>query len=90
MNTYKILADAEDNWIRDGEKVKLNVDQIKKGKDWHKLNNKYKSFVLNNANTIFTVKFEEKYGDKPSLVTFAEDNIWLWWVEDLIRLTDDK
>ena len=88
LDTYKILADAEDNWIKEGEKVKLNVKKITSRPDWQRLTERYRTFVMENANTVFTVKYEEKYGGTPSLVTFDEDNTWLFWVGDLIVIKD--
>ena len=86
-----IMNAAEDNQlIKEGEKVKLDVNKITIRADWQKMNERYRTFVMDNTNTTFTVKYEEKYGDKPSLVTFAEDSTWLWWVGDLIVLKDVK
>lgn len=86
-----IMNAAEDNQlIKEGEKVKLDVKRITGRADWQKMNEKYRTFVMDNAKVIFTVRYEEKYGDKPSLVTFAEDSTWLWWVGDLIVIKDDK
>lgn len=76
--------------IQEGEKVKLDVKKITSRPDWQKMTERYRSFVMDNTNTVFTVKYEERYGDKPSLVTFAEDSTWLWWVGDLVTLKDIK
>lgn len=80
------IFNTDDSWIKEGEKVKLNVEKIKIHKDYKRLTEGYKDFISNNADTIFTVKFEEKYGEYPSLVTFQEDSTWLFHVGDLIRL----
>lgn len=86
-----VLGVAENiKYIQEGEKVKLDVKKITSREDWSRLTERYRSFVMSNANTVFTVKYEEKYGDKPSLVTFAEDTMWLWWTGDLIVLKDVK
>lgn len=86
-----VLNAVDDSkWIQEGEKVKLDVKKITGRNDWQKLTERYRSFVMDNAKTVFTVQYEEKYGKKPSLVTFAEDNTWLWWVGDLIVVKDNK
>ena len=87
-NKIAAIMNAADNnhLIKEGEKVRLDVKKITGRNDWKTLTERYRAFVMDNAKTVFTVKYEEKYGDKPSLVTFAEDSTWLWWVGDLIRL----
>jgi len=86
-----IMNAVDDNQIiKEGEKVKLDVKRITGRPDWQKMNEKYRTFVMDNAKGVFTVQYEEKYGDKPSLVTFAEDTTWLWWVGDLIVIKDVK
>jgi hypothetical protein len=91
-NKISDIISAADSikYIQEGEKVKLDVKKITGREDWQKLTERYRSFVMSNVNTIFTVQYEEKYGDKPSLVTFVEDNTWLWWTGDLIVLKDVK
>lgn len=89
-NKIAAIMDAVDDnqLIKEGEKVKLDVKKITSRDDWQKLTERYRTFVMENANTVFTVKYEEKYGGTPSLVTFDEDNTWLFWVGDLIVIKD--
>ncbi len=91
-NRISTMLDIVDDisLIKEGEKVKLDVKKITGRADWQKASERYRSFVMENKNTVFTVQYEEKYGIKPSLVTFAEDNTWLWWTGDLIVVKNDK
>jgi len=71
--------------IPEGSKVKLDVDKIKAHPDYIKLTDKYKNWVADNRNKVFTVKYEEKYGESPNLVALEEDDIgWLFPISDLV------
>lgn len=79
--------------LKEGEKVKLNYDQITGRKSWHKYNPVYKAFVEANKDRIFTVEFDEVHETRPSLVCLAEDDKEvksLWWEGDLIRVEKDN
>ena len=44
-----------------------------------------------NKDTVFTVEYDEKYKNKPSLVCLKEDTTdpkWLFWVGDLIEVKE--
>lgn len=79
---------------RIGDKCKVNVERITGRKEWSKLNPKYKQFVLDNKNTIFTVqqdKFKPHKDGFVSIVSLVEDTTepkWLWCVDDLIKIED--
>lgn len=72
-----------------GRKVKINVDKIiDRVKD--KMLPKYKEFLENNKNKIFTAQ-ATKNTVEPELYTLLEDNSkpkWTFWCEDLIVLKD--
>ena len=74
--------------LAEGTKVKLNYESITSEPDYKKKVTRYKEFVENNKDTIFTVQYDEKYKNKPILVSLAEDDNevkWLWHCEsDLI------
>jgi len=71
--------------IPEGTKVKLNIDKIKSHPDYNKLTSKYKSWVNENKDKVFTVKYEKYYGDNPNIVALLEDEIgWNFYVGDLI------
>lgn len=66
------------NNIQSGDKVTLNIEAIKSRKNYDSMTENYKTFVEENAGRVFTAKVE-----KNSLVTFEEDNTWLFWGGDL-------
>lgn len=86
IKTYLNFANKDSKVIiQNGAKVKLDIDKIKAHPDYVKLTDKYKNWVANNSNKAFTVKYEEKYGDSPNLVSLEEDEIgWLFHISDLI------
>lgn len=81
----------EDNWngwIKEGEKVKLDIDRIT-SRNWDGLTPKYKTFVTDNEDIQFTVKYVEIYGKHPHIVTFQEDDTWRFWIGYLIKVDDE-
>ena len=76
--------------IKEGDKVKLDIKSIMSHPNYDRLTDKYRSYVLTNANKIFTVTYEKRMGENPDLVTFKEDNTWIWREEDLIVIKDVK
>ena len=78
--------------IPEGTKVKLNYENITNEPDYTKKVKAYREFVENNKDKIFTVQYDEKYKNKPILVSFKEDTNdikWLWYCEtDLIVLDE--
>lgn len=78
--------------IPEGTKVKLNYENIINEQDYTKKVKAYREFVENNKNKIFTVQYDEKYKNKPILVSLKEDTSeikWLWYCEtDLIVLDE--
>ena len=78
--------------IPEGTKVKLNYENIINEPDYTKKVKAYREFVENNKNKIFTVQYDEKYKNKPILVSLKEDTNeikWLWYCEtDLIVLDE--
>jgi hypothetical protein len=71
--------------IPEGTKVKLDIEKIKAHPDYEKRTPKNKKWIDDNIDNIFTVKYEEYYGDNPVVVAFLEDEIgWNFHVMDLI------
>lgn len=78
--------------LYEGTKVQLNYKEMESHPDWGKLNPKYKEFVENNRNTIFTVEYDpikkkNNTSDKSSMVCLKEDITvpkWLFFTSDLI------
>lgn len=80
--------------IPEGTKVMLNYDSITNEPDYKAKVEGYRDFVENNKDKIFTVQYDEKYRNKPVLVSLAEDTNeikWLWHCEsDLIVIDEDE
>jgi hypothetical protein len=72
--------------LPEGTRVKLNTEKIFKLEDFADRQPRWRKFVQENRNTVFTVEYDPRFGDTPSLVQLAEDpNIikFLWEVGDL-------
>lgn len=75
--------------LKEGQRVKLNVDKIKNHPDWDKLTKKYRNWVELHKEDIFTVEYDKNHQDKPTLVCLQEDSSepkWLFFVGDLIEI----
>jgi hypothetical protein len=68
--------------IKPGDKVKINVNSLK----WQEktLTPKFLEFIDENVNTIFTVKAYLPFNGY--LYTFVENDTWLFYVDNLIKL----
>lgn len=68
--------------LKPGDKVKIDV----KAFDWKKstLTKKFMDFVNSNADVIFTLKEYRNNGS--TLWAFEEDDNWLFWGDDLIKV----
>lgn len=53
----------ESKWIKDGEQVKLNVDQIMARSGYNNLQDDYKTFVEENRETVFIAQLYRKRED---------------------------
>ena len=76
-------------YLKEGDKVKIDVERIKKRTTWDRMRSDLKEFVLSNEDTVFTVEFDEFHEKYPSLVCFKEDTKdpkALWSELDLIRV----
>lgn len=70
--------------FQEDDKVKLDVEKIKRRKDYKKLNPRYKEFVESNADTLFTVHLERE-----TLISLKEQPEWLFWSGSLIKVKGD-
>lgn len=76
-------------FLKEGQKVKLNLKSIKSHPDYNKLTEKYRNWIDENLDKEFTVEYDEKYKDNPTLVCLKEDTTypkWLFWEGDLIEI----
>ena len=79
---YQKRYDDTEPLLAEGTKVKLDVDKILSTKQRRHLSQKYIDFV-------FTVEYESRFGDEPSIVLLKEDDTdpkWLWWAGELIAV----
>ena len=57
----------------EGDKVKIDYLGITSRVDYERRRPEYRSFIEENKDTIFTVKYDEKYRNNPWLVSLEED-----------------
>lgn len=84
------IADRIDQKLEDGDRVKLNVDQIVRRKDYSKMQPEYRNFVETNRDRAFTAHLYRKREDGFSaMVELAEEPKWLFWYGDLIKIEEE-
>jgi hypothetical protein len=86
-----LIPDVEPNPLREGEKVKIDVERIKSYPTWDAGNLAYKQFVLDNVDTIFTIEFEEKQKKDKLACVLKEDSSpikWIFYQADLLRIEE--
>ncbi len=69
--------------IPEGAKVRLDVEKIKAGKNYVRMNPEYKEFVESSEGVTFTAHVEEG-----CFVSLKENPKWLFWSGDLSRVED--
>lgn len=92
MRDYIHGENDDVNILAEGTRVRLNYDSIVNEPVYKSKLNRYKKFVNANKDTIFTVEYDEKYKDKPILVSLKEDDSkvkWLWHCESDLIVVDD-
>lgn len=70
--------------FQEGDKIKLDVEKIKRRKDYERLNPRYKEFVESNADTVFTAHLERE-----TLISLKEQPEWLFWSGSLIKVKEE-
>jgi hypothetical protein len=91
FDILKHLDDIDNNKVlyEEGESVKLNYESITSQPDYQNMNPKYIEFVETHKNDAFTVEYDLRHKENPTLVCLKEDQSdpkWLWWVEFLIKI----
>lgn len=74
------------NSIPNGTQVKLNLSAIQKDPNYQRKSDKWKAWIEQHKEEIFTVEYDPKFGDQPKVVTLKEDTSdpkWLWFIGDL-------
>lgn len=75
--------------LPEGCKVKLDTEVLKGGIDYNRKTEKWKQWIENHQDDTFTVEYESRFGDEPSIVLLKEDDTdpkWLWWAGELIAV----
>lgn len=84
------LSDDVENWLHDGDKVRLNVKQITERSDYAKTQAEYRDFVESSEGRIFTARLYRKRPDGFSaVIELAEEPKWMFWHGDLIRVQSE-
>ena len=84
-------ADAMENApnIRDGDRVKLDIERIMGRFDYAQMSELYRAFVESNKDTVFTARAHRQREDGFSAIfSLAEAPEWLFWYGDLKRIED--
>ena len=81
-----ILAGEDLHPLIEGEKVKIDCDIIKSYPFWTDSNPKYKEFVENSKDKIFTVELEEKQKKNGLTCVLKEDESPLKWIFNRFEL----
>lgn len=71
--------------FNEGDRVKLDVEEITSRKDYERLNPKYREFVESNRDTVFTAHLE-----RDTLISFVEQPEWLFWSGILIKVEEES
>jgi hypothetical protein len=75
------------SYIPDGKIVKLNYDHIVNHPQYPKMVSKYKAWVEENKDTLFTTFFNPDDSRRPDLINLKKDGIkqiWVFFYADLI------
>lgn len=97
IDLIKLIKDAEsalkrstfntDWYLKENDKVKIDVEKIKSRSDFTKLEPEYQRFVKDNGERIFTVHLYRKSKDGFStLIELKEEPKFLFIQTDLIRV----
>lgn len=84
--------------LNEGEKVKLDYEKIVSDVNYKNKKDRYKQFIEDNKDRIFTVVYDEKFGRNPTkkapwLVCLQEDETnpkWLFYTNNLVKCEKDE
>lgn len=93
----QIIGDAFESTagrLKEGDKVKLDVDYIKNSPAYRVGGNeKRNKFVDDNEGVVFTVIYDKRFTNNPSIVCLEEDTTdprWLWTTKELLLISEEK
>lgn len=70
--------------FEEGDKVKLDLEKIKARQNYEDMSPKYKKFVDENPDTVFTAHIERE-----NMISLSESPQWLFWSGDLLKAEDE-
>jgi hypothetical protein len=80
INNYIKQGIVDADFIPEGTKVRLNYENITSEPDYQKKVKRYRDFIEENKDKIFTVQYDKKYKDTPILVVLKEDESRVKWL----------
>lgn len=84
----RLIEEIEDP-LKDGDLVRLNVDQIVKRSDYAHTQKAYQDFIESSKEKVFSVRLYRKREDGFSaLVELVDVPNWIFWHGDLIRVEE--
>lgn len=93
INDLFVLKDMQKQknvCLQEGQRVKLNIKKIKDNTDYKRLQEKYKKFVEEHKDDVFTVEYDKRHMNEPIVVCLKEDTTvpkWLFRDSDLEVVT---
>lgn len=82
IDAYIALVDGNEDSVADikeGQKIKLNVDRITKSNNYENMSERYKEFIDASYDKVFTAHLEDD-----NFVSLIEAPEWLFWIGDVI------
>lgn len=82
MKHFQLQKQGEDSKIvlPEGTKVKFNLDKILSQPDFLQSNPKFRDFIYNNKDNIFTIEYDKDHDSTSCLVCLEEDNTVPKWL----------
>lgn len=71
--------------FNEGDKIRLNIKEIKARKNYNRMSKMYKEFVDSAGETVYTAHIE-----RTNLISLAEEPRWLFWSGDLIKVSNNE
>lgn len=87
---YLAMQELEENnpnalkKFQEGDKVRLDIDQITNRSNYEKMTDEYRAFIEESEGKIFTVQVESN-----AMISLKENPKWLFWKGDLVALGDE-
>lgn len=79
--------------FQEGQKVKLDIKQIKSHPDYSIKTEKYRNWIEKNQDKIFTVEYDKDKSINPKYQVCLKEDVtkpkWLFWTGELIEVSDD-